>query len=150
MGKILPIEMCRPCQSFWFDKYESLALANGSTQYLLTLIQGSLNTAKTTTSENLRCPRCSTRLVWTHDIQNDEKFAYWRCPQEHGRFIGFVDFLREKNYIHALTPLEIKELRQKIQVLNCKNCGAAIDLAKDSACPHCGSPISVVDMKLPS
>jgi len=150
MDKTIAFDMCSSCQSFWFDKYESLALANASAQYLITLIQQSLTSGKATTSENLRCPRCFDNLVWTNDIQNDERFAYWRCPRDHGRIIGFLDFLREKNFIHALTPLEIKELRQKIQVLNCKNCGAAIDLAKDSSCPHCGSPISIVDMKLGS
>jgi hypothetical protein len=31
--------------------------------------------------------------------------------------------------------------------LNCSNCGAPIDLARETACGHCGSPVSMLDMK---
>jgi len=31
--------------------------------------------------------------------------------------------------------------------VNCSNCGAPIDLGKGSACPHCGSPVSMLDLK---
>jgi hypothetical protein len=147
MGKTIDIDLCSACQTFWFDKYESLALSNASSQRLIALIQESAAAAKAGPSHAMRCPRCSVPLVWTHDIQNDEKFCYWRCTKDHGRLIGFIDFLREKNFIHALTPIEINALRQMVQVVNCKNCGAAMDLARDSACRHCGSPISIVDMK---
>jgi len=29
----------------------------------------------------------------------------------------------------------------------CSNCGGAIDLGRDSVCAHCGTPISVLDLK---
>ena len=63
--------------------------------------------------------------------------------------MGFLDFLREKNFIRQLSPQQIHELRQNIQIVNCSNCGAAIDLAAGSTCAHCGSPISMLDMKQP-
>src|SRR6202022_3591080 len=47
--------------------------------------------------------------------------------------------------IRPLSPQQITELRKKIQMINCSNCGAPIDLTKDSACPHCGSPLSMLD-----
>jgi endogenous inhibitor of DNA gyrase (YacG/DUF329 family) len=75
------------------------------------------------------------------------RFTYWQCPNQHGHFIGFVEFLKEKNFIRALSPQEIKELREKVQTVNCANCGAAIDLASGSACPYCHSPISMLDLK---
>src|SRR6185436_13659922 len=81
MDKTIAFDMCSTCQAFWFDKYESLALANASAQYLVTLIQQASPSAKAATSETLHCPRCFETLVWTHDIQNDEKFRYWRCPR---------------------------------------------------------------------
>jgi hypothetical protein len=49
--------------------------------------------------------------------------------------------------VRPLTPKQIAELRQNVQILNCSNCAAPIDLVKQSACPHCGSPLSMIDMK---
>jgi hypothetical protein len=33
-----------------------------------------------------------------------------------------------------------------VQTIHCSNCGAPIDLARGSACPHCRSPLSMLDM----
>jgi hypothetical protein len=41
---------------------------------------------------------------------------------------------------------EIEELKKKVRTVNCSNCGAPIDLATSSACSHCGTAISVLDM----
>src|SRR5437762_10251489 len=145
----LTIEVCIPCQAFWFDKYEDLKISAGSTLKLIRLIGENSSTARIPPAEILRCPRCASRLLLTHDLQRTTKFTYSRCGNEHGRFIGFLDFLREKNFIRTLSPKEINELRQKIQTVNCSNCGASISLATDSICAHCGSPISILDMKQP-
>jgi DNA-directed RNA polymerase subunit RPC12/RpoP len=142
------IDLCAGCQAFWFDKYEDLQLSAGSVLKLMKLIGENSSPAKTPLAEMLRCHRCASRLLLTHDLQRNTKFSYWRC-EEHGRFIGFLDFLREKNFIRTLSPQEIKELREKVQTVNCSNCGAAISLATDSVCTHCGSPISILDMKQP-
>ncbi len=145
----LTIEVCTPCQAFWFDKYEDLKLSAGSTLNLMKLIGENSSPARTPMADMLRCPRCESGLLFTHDIQGTTKFSYWRCGNEHGRFMGFLDFLREKKFIRTLSPKEINELRQKIQTVNCSNCGASINLARDSVCGHCGSPISILDMKQP-
>ena len=143
------IDVCKACQAFWFDKYESLKLAASSTLKLLKFIGESSSTAKAPLSDVLNCPRCGAHLRMTHDMQRTTKFSYWNCGNEHGRFIGYLDFLREKNFIRPLSPKEIADLRQKIQNVNCSNCGAAIDLATGSVCAHCGSPISILDMNQP-
>ena len=75
------------------------------------------------------------------------RFSYWGCAGGHGRFIGFFDFLKEKNFIHALSPQEIQQLRENVQTVHCCNCGASIDLQIHSACPYCHSAISMLDMK---
>jgi hypothetical protein len=31
-------------------------------------------------------------------------------------------------------------------MVNCSNCGAAVDLALASACAHCGTPLSMLDL----
>jgi hypothetical protein len=82
-------------------------------------------------------------------MQRNMPFTYWRCANDDGHFIGFFEFLKEKNFIHALSPEQIKELRQNIQFVNCSSCGASINLESDSACPYCHAPISMLDMKQP-
>ena len=129
------------------DKYESLKLAPASTLTLMKFIGEHTSRSKELNTDQLRCPRCTAHLKATTDMQRDTKFNYWRCPQEHGRFIRFFDFLREKNFIRTLSANEVNELRQSMQTLNCSNCGAPIDLAASSVCSHCGSPISMLDMK---
>ena len=143
------IDLCTPCQSFWFDKYEDLKLSSGSTLQLMKLIGENSSPKGAPYANVLPCPRCRSQLVFTHDLQQNTRFSYWRCPNDHGRFIGFLDFLREKSFIRALSAQEINELREKVQTVNCGNCGAAINLATDSVCAHCGSPISILDVKQP-
>ena len=70
-----------------------------------------------------------------------------RCPKDHGRLITFVEFLREKDFIRPLSAQQIEELRRNVQIVNCSNCGAPIDLTNSSSCGHCGSPLSMLDMK---
>jgi Zn-finger nucleic acid-binding protein len=145
MGAKVDIDLCGDCRGFWFDRYESLRLSPGATLKLFTLM------AKPGTGRPLpptmRCPRCSARLAVTHDMQNTTRFQYCQCPQNHGHFITFLDFLREKGFIRPLTAQQIAELRQNVQTVNCSNCGGPIDLAKESVCPHCGSALTMLDMK---
>jgi DNA-directed RNA polymerase subunit RPC12/RpoP len=146
-GTSVAIDLCTRCQAFWFDRRESLQLAPGSTLKLFTVIGERPKTGKVALAPVLRCPQCRARLLPTHDRQRSTPFQYWRCDNGHGRFITFFEFLREKNFIRPLTPAQIEELRQNIQILNCSNCGAAIDLAAKAECTHCGSPVSMLDMK---
>ena len=143
------IDLCTGCHAFWFDKYESLKLSPGSTLKLIKLIGELSASGKPSLSKALRCPRCASGLRLTHDMTRSTKFNYWRCTNEHGRFIGFFDFLREENFIRPLSPQQIEELKQNMQTVNCSNCGAPINLESESECTHCGSPISMMDMKQP-
>lgn len=148
-GPPVAIDVCAGCQAFWFDQFESLHLSPGSTLKLMKFIGEHSSAAKPPLTDSLQCPRCESRLLLTHDMQRNMRFNYWRCESDHGRFTGFFEFLKEKNFIRALSPKQIQELRQNIQIVNCSNCGAAIDLASASACSHCRSPISMLDMKQP-
>jgi hypothetical protein len=94
-----------------------------------------------------KCPRCKSRLRRTHDIQRNTKFEYRSCPHSHGRLTTFFDFLREKDFIRPLSPQQIEELRRNVASVNCANCGAAVDLASGAACGHCGTALSMLDVK---
>jgi hypothetical protein len=148
LGRQVDVDVCIHCQAFWFDQFESLQLSPTSTLKLMKFI-GQHSLPKPSLADTLRCPRCASELLLTHDRQRNVPFSYWRCDSEHGRFISFLEFLKEKNFIHPLSPEQIGQLRQNIQIVNCSNCGAAIDLQKDSVCSYCHSPISMLDMKQP-
>ena len=140
------IDVCHPCQVFWFDARESLKLSPGAVLKLFKIIGEHALEQRANVIGNPVCPRCSTRLLRTHDQQRNTRFQYLRCPRNHGRLITFFEFLREKDFIKPLTARQIEELRKNVRILNCSNCGAPIDLAKDSACSHCRSPLSMLDM----
>ena len=146
-GAAIAVDMCEACQAFWFDAHESLQLSPASTLKLFTRIGELSSGAKATISPVLHCPRCRARLLITHDRQRDTAFEYWRCDNGHGRFITSFNFLREKNFIKPLSAAELEQLRQNVQTVNCSNCGAPVDVMRGSACSHCGSALSMVDMK---
>ncbi|HEX9160129.1 MAG TPA: hypothetical protein VF980_00360, partial [Thermoanaerobaculia bacterium] len=91
------------------------------------------------------CPVCHSELGLTHDMQHSTRFQYWSCAAGHGRFMSFIDFMREKDFIRPLTPQQVAELRKIVDVIHCSNCGAPVNLATESVCSHCGSPLSMID-----
>ena len=146
LGRPVTIDLCQSCQTFWFDARESLSLTPGSTLTLFRII-GEHAAHPRHRSDNGTCPHCRAGLRHTHDMQRDTRFQYYACPNGHGRLTSFFDFLKEKNFIRPLSPQQIAELRQNVQTVNCSNCGAPVDLTKGTACDHCRSPLSMLDMK---
>src|SRR6185295_19499005 len=94
-GKSVMIDRCGPCQGFWFDKFESLQLSPAATLALLQLIGEEKNAAPASFRTDMRCPRCENPLKSVQDMQRNTRFSYFRCNNGHGRFIRFVEFLRE-------------------------------------------------------
>lgn len=146
LGRELSIDLCQPCQAFWFDGHESLQLSPGATLSLFRLIGEHVARPELREGDVAKCPRCGAQLRRTHDMQRSTRFEYFKCPHEHGRLISFFDFLKAKDFIKPLTASDLAELRQHIQMVNCSNCGGPIDLARQSSCPHCSTPLSMLDM----
>lgn len=147
LGGAVEIDACVACRAFWFDAFETLHLAPRSTLELIAFIGEQAGAPAQAWPRTSRCPRCGAQLLLTHDRQRATAFQYWRCDAGHGRFTSFIDFMREKEYIRTLTLQQINEIRDKIQFVHCSNCGGAVDLSKDSVCPHCHAPLSIVDTK---
>jgi hypothetical protein len=147
VGRAVTIDICLPCQSFWFDAHESVQLGPGGTLALFRLIGEHTGKRTFSNADLAKCPRCRARLRLTQDMQRATRFSYLRCPNDHGRLTTFFDFLREKDFIRPLTADQLRELRQNVQTVNCSNCGAPVDVAHASACAHCGSPLSMLDMR---
>lgn len=147
LGGHVTVDVCPACQAFWFDAHESLQLAPGATLQLMKFIGEHTSTVRPKLSDALQCPRCGGPLSLAHDMVRNMHFTYWACSGGHGRFTGFFDFLKEKNFIRALSPQEIQQLKQNVQTVNCSNCGASIDLQSNTECPYCHSAISMLDLK---
>ena len=145
-GAPVDVDLCLNCAAFWFDGMESLALAPGAVLDLFVLIHDNKRTP-TPLGSALACPRCHAPLARTANMQRSTRFSYWRCPAEHGHFITFLEFLREKNFVRPLSPLEIEDLKRNVRSVTCSSCGAPVDLAKGAACGYCRAPLSMLDAK---
>jgi hypothetical protein len=141
-----PIEVgsCAACSLFWFDESASVRLTPKSVLGLFQFV-GQAGPAKNSLASSFGCPRCHHGLAFTHDLQRATRFTYWRCPGDHGQLITFGQFLAEKNFIRPPSPDELAKLRATVRQLSCSQCGAPIDLATDTACPHCGAAITLID-----
>jgi hypothetical protein len=147
LGTKVELDLCTACQVIWFDRLESLRLSPGATLSLFRMIGEGKPTSPPPLNDPLKCPRCDLRLLMTNDRQRNTPFRYRRCAREHGRLITFFDFLREKDFVRPLSPQQLAELRANVQTANCSNCGAPIDLTHASACAHCATPVSMLDLK---
>lgn len=144
-GRSLSLDVCQTCQVIWFDHGELLQMAPGATVKLVSLFVEDKAAARVPLGQALTCPRCSRRLEDVQDMVKGTRFTYARCPDEHGRLLTFYQFLRARNFVRTLGAAEIDELRQHIRQINCANCGAPIDIGRDTACPSCRTPVAVLD-----
>ena len=142
-GRGVAVDLCPACRGIWFDGLESLQLTPGATLQLFGRFAA--GTAGASPSEAARCPRCRAPLVETHDVQRDTPFLYLRCPAEHGHYITFFQFLREKNFVRRLSPPEVAKLRESVRVVNCSNCGAPVNVERDAVCEYCHTPLTILD-----
>jgi uncharacterized protein YbaR (Trm112 family) len=144
-ARLVALDICHPCASLWFDGLESLALTPGAVLELFTLMSDNQPARRNPPGDRLACPRCHRPLALTTDMQRATRFRYWRCPAEHGRFITFFEFLREKNFVRPLSAAELADLKQHVKTVSCSGCGAPVDLNTGAACPYCRSPLSMLD-----
>lgn len=140
----LDIDVCVQCSVIWFDNAESPQLAPGAVVELFKIVNSSSDKPRLSLANALPCPRCKVQLKLTHDICKAGRISYYRCPA-HGRLTPFYHFLKEKQFIRQLTPVEIGRLRADAKQIKCSGCGGAINLEKDTACSYCGAAIAVLD-----
>jgi hypothetical protein len=142
-GGELAIDVCRHCNGLWFDDRESLQLSPGATLHLFRVLYSQNEDARVPLVPRKKCPRCADTLAETLDWQRSTRFSYFSCP-EHGRYITFFQFLREKNLVRQPSSAELAELCAKMKVVKCSNCGAPIELAAASQCSYCSAPVSIL------
>jgi len=142
----ITVDVCTGCQAFWFERHEDLGLTPASTLQLMKYIGDHSATPKPALPDRLMCPRCGSGLTLAHNMSRNVHFVYWQCGSQHGHYINFFDFLKEKNFIRPLSPAEIRHLRETVQEVHCSNCGGSVNLQTSAACPYCHSPISILDL----
>jgi DNA-directed RNA polymerase subunit RPC12/RpoP len=141
----LDLDMCFDCRAIWFDTWESTQLAPRAVLDLFREIEAQGGGGGKPLAAVLRCVTCRERLAFTHDIERTNAFVYYRCPEGHGRFTTFLQFLREKEFVRSLTPLEVQKLSATVAQVRCSSCGAPVDITRDAACPYCHAPIAILD-----
>ena len=144
-GRAVELDLCHGCGLIWFDQRESIALTPGAVLKLFTVLDEHRDQRHPLSAGIMHCPRCRRPLTATVDRQRATRFSYWRCEADDGRLTTFFDFLREKNFVRPLSPERLAELRRYTPTVNCSACGAPVDLARESACPHCRAPLSMLD-----
>lgn len=142
-GRQIEIDVCHACNGIWFDGRESLLLTPGSTLKLFQSMHARLQQARAAQMPGPRCPRCSGPLQEQADQVKAARFTYLQCPT-HGRFITFFQWLREKGLVREPSPVELEELRARVKMVNCSNCGAPVALDQTSTCRHCAAPVSIL------
>jgi hypothetical protein len=139
------VDVCGECRAIWFDTYESLQLAPAGTLALLRSIGDAATAQPRPLPERMPCPRCTTILLATQDMQHTTRFSYFRCRYGHGRFTPFVQFMREKNFVRPLDPAELARLKAAVGTVRCSGCGAPVDTGRSAVCGYCGAPIVAID-----
>ncbi|HEX7465553.1 MAG TPA: zf-TFIIB domain-containing protein [Usitatibacter sp.] len=139
------LDFCDACQAIWFDAYESTQLTPGAVMKVFEAIARRREVQPRALADVCRCPACRRALALTHDIQRANRITYYRCPEGHGRFTTYYQFLREKNFVRSLTVPEIEKLKAVVKQVRCTSCGAPVSLERDPQCPFCGAPISMLD-----
>ena len=139
------LDLCFACHAIWFDQYESAQLTPGAVIELFRAIHEHGAEGERPSRERMQCPMCRKTLAHTFDLQRTQRIVYDRCPDGHGRFTTFFQFLREKEFVREVSTAELARLRATVAQVRCSSCGGAIDLARDAKCAYCGAAISVLD-----
>jgi len=141
----LALDVCDDCQALWLDATESQQLTPGAVIALFRAIAAAKPARRDAYPALLPCPRCTTPLSLTQDLQHTTRFTYYRCRYGHGRFTPYVQFLREKNFIRPLGPAELERLRAVATTVRCVSCGAPVPIERSAVCPYCGAPVMLLD-----
>lgn len=139
------VEFCLACAGIWFDHLASVQLAPSAVIELFKQIHSRAEAAHQPLAQKLSCPRCANTLEIGFDLCKSGRFSYFRCLRGDGRFTPFIQFLREKQFVRTLTPVELARVRSQVRQINCSECGAPIDLEHASACEYCHAPIAFLD-----
>jgi hypothetical protein len=144
-GSTVQIDLCAPCHLVWFDVVESARLSGPG---LLALI-GEMAAAQALAHQPLRpgigCPHCHQPVRTVHNRTRWGPSLQLECPQRHGAWQTFGQFLNEKGLLRPMSSADRARALQRPEGWHCVNCGGALGAA-DTACPWCTAVPAVVDV----
>ena len=141
----LELDLCHACHGIWFDANENLRMAPAGVVELFRQLHEHRGDPQAPLARAMNCPRCRRTLAESTDVVRSGRYVTYRCSQRHGRFSTFSSFMIEKGFVRQLTPVEVADLAERLRVIHCGSCGAAVDLRKDHACPYCRAAFSLLD-----
>ena len=145
-GRTVELDACHHCNVLWFDRLESTALGPRAVVTLVRDMHERHQEDLGPLAERLRCPRCrSEQLFASHRLVKSTRYRAWACRGCGGHLITFYEFLREKGMLAEMSPAQLDELRKHVTTVSCSNCGAGVEVERDSACSFCGSAIALLD-----
>ena len=89
--------------------------------------------------------RCRTAVRTVHNRTRWGRSLQLECPQHHGAWQSFGEFLNEKGLLRPMSSADRARALSTPAGLHCVNCGAALGAA-DTACPWCESVPALVDV----
>ena len=140
----MTVDLCTACRGFWFDAGEQFRLTPAATLVLVRRVEASRDQPRQRMGSRFRCPRCRLPLGVTYDLVRDDKYHYFRCPDRHGIFMPFFEFLRSQGLVRGLTPCG-KSTRLQRWVDHAR-AAARPSIQTQSKCASCGSSLSIVDV----
>lgn len=144
-GQTILLDLCFGCHGIWFDDKESQQLSARGVLQLFETLHAHREQPHSALRTRLSCPACRLGLIRGSDRTVSGSYVAYRCPKQHGRFGTFSSFMVEKGFVRHLSAVEVSRIAQKLRVIHCSSCGAAVDLRKDHACPYCRSAFSLLD-----
>jgi hypothetical protein len=145
--KPVEIDVCEPCSLIWFDDTESVRLAGPGLADLVRVIHRSMNGERPLEPLplTLPCPLCAEPLKRVPNISRFGRTTQLECPQKHGAYQTFAQFLAEKGYFRPFNWADIKQVLASGKRLLCFNCGAALDPRPHDECQYCRSSVGLLD-----
>lgn len=145
--KPVNIDVCETCSLIWFDDTESARLAGPGLADLVRVIHQSMQHERPLEPLplTLPCLHCGEPLKRVANLSRFGRTSQLECPQKHGAYQSFAQFLAEKGYFRPITWGDIKQLLASGKRLLCFNCGAALDPRPHDECQYCRSSLGLLD-----
>ncbi|GAP34775.1 hypothetical protein [Piscinibacter sakaiensis] len=144
-GARVELDLCAGCHLLWFDGTESARLAGPGVLRLLGDMAQTQRVPHRVLRGDLGCLRCGRRTATVHNRSRWGPSLQLGCPERHGAYQSFAQYLGEKGYARALSSADRARLEARDGGLGCVNCGGRI-AAGDAACPWCGSVPALIDL----
>jgi len=144
-GRSVEIDLCPPCHLVWFDVVESARLAGPGLLALIGAMAQAQRQPHLALKPDLRCLHCTAPVKTVHNRTRWGRSLQLECPQRHGAWQTFGEFLNEKGLLRPASSADRARALAAPGGWHCINCGGGLR-AQDETCSWCGSVPALVDV----